>query len=1003
MASGEPSGERSGAPSSGRGAPRAEARAGQDDHEPPYEGTPGRTRLRSIHLPQPTGVVRTLQVYDVVNVGTDPHLREVALGGALHRFEDGDELAVPFVYHDPDARKLALVLPAVLRHEALRRRAELLHALSEDTATAVPGYVAEATVVIGVAALLAHLEAPAGGMIASALALREAGVSKAEEVLEQKSGDLDIQSDVLEQREERLQTRAEAVTRREDELRSWSEELEAGQADLTMREQELDARFEMLREREGELAEQRSDSISLRAVAADVQLVEDLPEPVEDLDDLEPLETSPGELPPSDERVDARSGRARRGHEAHPDDAIMLDDGLEVGARLEDAVLLDDDASELAGAAQLVDDAAEVLDAMEDVEEIVDDVEELEELEPIGDVTGLHVDPSHAARASSEPAPPEPRVRGTAKAPRGREPREERAPLRALETQISAPAPQAEPLDAPAAVEAASDGPSASVAPPPGLLDRRDGPELVAVTESGGVRLFARLPEGRDALFSDGPPELLAQLVVVEECPVVLLSVVERSGSRPAVLRAALDPRAAEDRTILENLRRLFNARLTMFSAEGKYLRASDVADPREVNVARILERVSRMRTAAAVDVQTAIGRVLSAPPPTRTADHPFVGADERESPKNAAEAAQQLARLYEWSSHDKMDHALLVLSIPRDVVDGSVRSVLEAAVEHGLPLPGSLSQRAVSLGVSSDATALISRQIEAFTKTSASIDRGGLDEGQLADAWEALLKSAADNEVAIDTDTHELAWKAIREVRGGDDDATTIDLAKLPEMGPPELLMLLEHPRYRRDAAIELARRQNADHAETICRAVRKMPRAEVVRVVPRLLEMGDGAGDALIDGLSARKTFVRQAYALALGHLKLRRAVVPLVHLLGSEESDVWPEIARVVGSFGTASLRNVTRQLRDPKGKEDRYILTLAHLANQGCRKQVEKLTQDDKPGVATMAAEAIALRERAKSVDDRVRGPSPLADEDPVLRFSRRFYEELEGKAPNDDLD
>src|SRR5690606_36264556 len=114
---------------------------------------------------------------------------------------------------------------------------------------------------------------------------------------------------------------------------------------------------------------------------------------------------------------------------------------------------------------------------------------------------------------------------------------------------------------------------------------------------------------------------------------------------------------------------------------------------------------------------------------------------------------------------------------------------------------------------------------------------------------------------------------------------------------------------------ALELCRRKDSALAETLCKSVRKMPRREVVRVVPRIIDLGDEAGDAMIDGLGARKTFVRQAFALALGQLKLRRAVVPLVHLLSSEESDIWRELARVVGTFGNASFRNVIRLLRDP----------------------------------------------------------------------------------------
>ena len=79
--------------------------------------------LRSIHVPQANGSVRSVQVYEVVDVATHPQLRDAALRGELHRFESGDVLAIPFVYHDPAAKKLALVVPEQLRHEELRLRA----------------------------------------------------------------------------------------------------------------------------------------------------------------------------------------------------------------------------------------------------------------------------------------------------------------------------------------------------------------------------------------------------------------------------------------------------------------------------------------------------------------------------------------------------------------------------------------------------------------------------------------------------------------------------------------------------------------------------------------------------------------------------------------------------------------------------------------------------------------------------------------------------------------
>ncbi|HEY8429985.1 MAG TPA: hypothetical protein VIL20_16495, partial [Sandaracinaceae bacterium] len=737
------------------------------DQEPIYEGPAGQTRLRSLHVPLPSGFVRTVQVYDVVNTATHPELREPALTGTLHRFETGEALAVPFVFHDPHARKLALVVPEPMRHEELRLRAELLAEIAKDTQYAVPGYVRDAPSVIGPAGLAAYLErsSAAGSELArkeKELAEREAALQKRhgeleaasaalaerEAALQKRHGELEAASAALSQREARLQARAEEVTRREDELRGFLEQIEAAQADLALREQELEARLEALAEREAELA--------LRAEARPIvreDEVEELDD--EEVDELEPLATSPGELPPDD------LGAAVQLVDEPPAPAVPLG------------------ASVLGGMA----------DPISDVEDdLADEVEELDDVEPIGDVTGVHAE---LVREDTDLRP----------RPHGGEP------------EPSQPPP--------------------SVAPPPAFFERRHGAPATAVVEDGAVRLFVRLPEGKDELVdAERPPELLAQLVVVEGYPVCLLTIVDERDGRPQALRAPLDPRSTEDRRILEALRRRFAAELVVFSATGRYLRRLEVSSPREVNVARILERVARAH-AAAIDANTAIERVLASPPPVRAADHPFTG----EEPAGDARAAQAaLDRLIQWSSADKLDHALLVLSIPRDRVDATTRRVLADAVEHGLALPKGMAERAVSLGVAPDVATLVGRQIAALvetTKTSA------LPKERIADNWERLLEAATEAEVALDGDVHELAWRAIRDVKGGDG-AADVEPSKLPQMGPPELVMLLEHPRHRKDAALELCRRKDPAFAETLCKAVRKMPRAEVVRVVPRIAELG-------------------------------------------------------------------------------------------------------------------------------------------------------------------
>ncbi|MGE0791595.1 MAG: hypothetical protein AB7S26_38320 [Sandaracinaceae bacterium] len=928
----------------GASVPRAQ------EQEPIYEGEPGRTHLTAIHVPLPNGYARTVQVYDVVNVGTDPHLREPTLAGALHRFDSGEALAIPFVFHDPHARRLALVVPEVLRHEELALRAKLLTRLAQHADVSIPPYAREAKTVIGIAELTQYLsrapEARAAdlGKKEATLAQREAALAQRDAQLETRGKDLEIQAEALAQRESRLSTRAEQVTRLEDELREQADELEAARADLAVRERELEARLEGLVQREAEVASQRADSNARRLpsgrpppsdlVAEVVSLYGGPTEAdVVDVPDLDRLPTSPGEIAPLDAN------------------------------------------QELARAVEMVDDGPASIDAAEDVEEIVDDVEELEEVEPLPEeTTGIHPqtdeDQLEEARTALSGVP-SPRPSSVPPPPPSR----------------SAPPP-------------APDGPPPLTAPPLGFTELR-GTGASALVRDGVVWLFARVPESRGVdLYDDAPPQLLVQLVVIEECPVVLLSLVEASGSRPLVVRAPLDPRGVH-RPLLEQLAQRFEVSVELYGSDGRYLKNLPLSAPREGNVERILERLSKMRTAVAVDVHTAIDRVLSAPPPVRESGVPF----EREplpADASARDVLDALTQLSRWSNHERLDHALHVLSIPAPVVDAAIRNVVERALDHGFAMPEFLTRRAVALGIADDDASLVTRQLERFHALSRSADHGGLSDDELAGGWEKLLKAAADAEVAIDADTHEHAWDVIRKVRGQDQGPSRVDPEKLPELGVPQLVMLLEHPRHRRDAAIELAKRKDAELVDKLMKAVRKMPRGEVARVVPHIVLMGDAVGDALIDGLSARKTFVRQAFALGLGHLRLRRSVVPLLHLLTAEESDVWREIARVIGSFGTASLRTVTRQLKDPRGREDRYALTLAYLANHGCEKQITSLTGESS-AVAAIAKEALELRERAKGLETRIVGAAPLGADDPIAQFSQRFYAELEGRTDDPELD
>ena len=205
--------------------------------EPPYTGPLGVTRRESASVPTAEGAPRRVEVVRQVNVLTDPLLARQALDGTLHKVQEL-ELAVPFLFHDPTARRFALVVPAARAHEELTLRAELLTRLASDPSDALAGYVREGRVVVGPVGLRRYLDESA----------RSSGVADAR---------IDAAQKALTEREERLHKRAQEITRREDEL-------VAAQNDLAEREQELDRRMADVITREEAIAR---DELAMRASA----------------------------------------------------------------------------------------------------------------------------------------------------------------------------------------------------------------------------------------------------------------------------------------------------------------------------------------------------------------------------------------------------------------------------------------------------------------------------------------------------------------------------------------------------------------------------------------------------------------------------------------------------------------------------------------------------------------------------------------------------------------
>ena len=748
-------------------------------------------------------------------------------------------------------------------------------------------------------------------------------------------GDLVIGADGLRVYLETGRTVSQERAARADRIAGEMERLDALRREIEMRETELEARFATLREREAALAELPSETTS----PGDDER-EDLIDSVQLMDEGESLVDSV-------EALDAAPSLGA--FDADPEDVDLLHAPVPTDRELIDAVeddlagdveaLEPDDLEEVSPEEVVSLGDEELDDALEDDVEGEDaaDLEDLDDLE--GHVQDLDVGET-VIRPSDQPDAPK---------------RKSILPTPATPPDTFYSDPQIEMVA--------------------GMADH--------------PWLFARLSEGHENAFRGDDVELLVQYMLVETYPVVLLTLVEWSDERPYVRRAALDPLKKRDRDLLDQLLEDFAVTIALFGPEGRFERSLEVsALARKHNLELALEQADRAD--AEGDPATALERALAAPPPVKLRGHPFELSDRA---ADAHAAFANVASLAKWSAPAKLDMALLALSIPRTVVDDAFRRILSDALTHGIALPRILMSRAVSLGVAAEPGELVRKQLAAFAKTAALADRGGLSPEVTVRNWEQLLEAAEELELPLEPDVSEAAWAAKSKLSGGAE--PSVEPSDLEQMGVEGLVDLLEHPKLRREAALRLLDKGDAELLAPIYKAVRKMPRDEVLEIAPRVTRFGEAAADVLIDGLNARKTFVRQASALALGELKLRRSIAPLVQLLQTEPTEVWWEVARVLGEYGGGIVRTLTRAMRDPKGPRDRFAYTLAHLAHRAPDK-VKQLETDKHDLVRAIAIEVMTQRDLVETHRKAARDPDPGDDpqEVPVFSFSRRFYAALE---------
>jgi hypothetical protein len=862
----------------------------------------GATRTASIQVTLPDGEIVTTRVHVAVDVVADPDLGQRLLADdpdqGLNVVLDADDralpLAVPVVYHDPAAELFVLVAAAGERHRELELRSKLYAELAADTSSPVPAYVREAGVVFGAEGLRAYLERAAERVVAAQraadqgrdverervtgerrrheLAAREAELDRRSGAVSDRARELDRRAGELDGREATVAAREAEVESQEADLVRRQHEIEAAHADLGRRWQELEAaRAELtVRSNALERALDHARTTPVRVVRADA------PEPVRRPGDTPSVVVIPprrATVPP----LEPPAPPAPAAHSSAPVRAVEVQGEPTTVASPElgfDEVAAGGDEPGAAPAA------------------LAAPVGALDELAPVE--PGPPAPPAPAAIAEAPP----PDVETT-------------NPFETLEEAdaVAEPLPtSADPLTV-ATSELASDGGEPR-------LRSADGDARLGI-DDGVARLWLRVPAERAAALARGPLDVRLQLHRHPEHAVITLSVgtphALRGLGAPDRLLAIVDPTSELDRRWLDLLERDFVIDVELVSDDG-VLRRARLAAPLADNVRFVVRAAAdhqRGLPGGASALATAIAAITAPDHDLLGLGHPEHGElriDKLEAVATANQVRRALAIARRFSRPAREDYLVTVRGFPLARWTAMRRAVLARAIACGLWMGPDLAQIAIAAGLARSPADLGMRLDQGFTALLADAAANDLDPDAIEDNRAALAQEASalgltggGGVVASDGDAFASGTIAPRPQK------PTLERAAIAE-----LIALLDDRARRLDAAIELCARRDPAAIRPVMAAVRRMSRAEAVRVLGSMVKFGPAAAPALTAGLASSKAFLRHGCALALALLRTDEGTEAVIDLLLSEPTEIWREIARAIGQVGPPALMPLAARL-------------------------------------------------------------------------------------------
>lgn len=538
-------------------------------------------------------------------------------------------------------------------------------------------------------------------------------------------------------------------------------------------------------------------------------------------------------------------------------------------------------------------------------------------------------------------------------------------------------------------------------------------PASSTVSLEGGRVRVALVAGEQLAKHLTGPLDIRVLLHRMATYPVVTVligpAVAMRTPNPTQLAVLMLDVAADTDRAVIQALAKKFEPIVDVFSG-GKLVRRMKLVAPLAENVAYIVRAADdHLRGISADgDIEASFERARDL---AMGAGYDLLGVEHNEAAEFRDDklvqlsTAQHLRRALSiarrFARPSREDYLVCARGYPLVRWRELRRGVLEAAVRWGLWMGPELAQIAVSEGLARSRRDLIMKLdqgFEALRKDQTAFD---ID----ADAADDNAKEIAEEARALGV---ELRRKANGAIKSEEHSVVSGSIERTPPGGigksrsTEDLLKLLDDKAHRVSAATELCDRGDARAAAPVINAVKKMSRAEAVRILGKSVKFGNAAAGPLIEGLSSSKAFLRHGCALALALLRTDEGTHAVIDLLLSEPTEIWREIARAIGQIGPGALMplasHVGRLGDVTPTTSERVAWAMAHVGVRGGKVALDQMANGTSL-MAPIAKKALELHANAARDEVRVSPGQPNKDVTVNRAFSRRFFEALEADRPD----